>query len=260
MEFGPGGGVKKCCAEKYTLLYLSVPPFSFPRTFIRPMASFFSRKARSAPKRQSSRRVAPKARKGLSARAKSTIRKTVAAIAGLGGAAALTYAGLFLANHTKVKKCLDAKDIVEWRKLKCDQEMESMMTNAGTKKKMKSQRAKLHSTGMGVVERSRTSRPFDINARNSGRFNKRSASQRKKQYEQSMSNFGSVVNELQKKTNLKRVNKKDKKHHDGVSRQEKINAAFAQNLQGFEKLPYASQSARGTAGLVKDAKRLQLGN
>ena len=137
MEFGPGGGVKKCCAEEYTLLYLSVPPFSFPRTPLIPSMPLFSRKARSAPKRQSSRRVAPKAPKGLSARAKSTIRKTIAAIAGLGGAAALTYAGLFLANQKQVNACLKTGNKENWDKIHCDSIMKSMITPKNSKTLLK---------------------------------------------------------------------------------------------------------------------------
>lgn len=95
------------------------------------MPSIFGsrRKTRtSTPKRHSSRRAPRKAPKGLSARAKSTIRKTVAAIAGLGGAAALTYAGLFLANQKNVDACLKTGNKTDWDKIHCDGILNSMMT------------------------------------------------------------------------------------------------------------------------------------
>ena len=200
------------------------------------MPLFQSRKRRiSAPKRRSSR-----SHKKLPARTKNTIRKTLAAIAGMGGAAALTYAGLYLANQTNVKKCLEAKDIVEWRDLNCDKEMKSMLTNANTKKKMKSARSVLHGTAMGIVERSRTTpgavQPFDINARDSDRFHKRSASQRKAQYDNSMNQFGSVVNQLQKKKKLKKVRSKSKHYRDAVTEKDRRQAGAVQNLRGLEEL------------------------
>lgn len=110
------------------------------------MASFFSHKARhtSTPKRHSSRRVARKAPKELSARAKSTIRKIVATIAGFGSGAALTYAGLFLANQMKVNKCLEAQYRKEWRQLNCNKVIKNMITNSSTKKKMKRHRKHLN--------------------------------------------------------------------------------------------------------------------